>query len=125
MKCRFERETNQNTCPAQVETQLKTKSNETKAHPRSDSGQSQDTSDHVLNSGLSNSNSIEDDILRGISVPDPVTGFFDSISQKQDGSSNPGQLPEFNSGFDDGLSWEMIGLGLEEPLPTLEAMEEL
>ncbi len=29
------------------------------------------------------------------------------------------------STFDDGMTWEMIGLGLEEPLPTQEAIDEL
>ena len=33
--------------------------------------------------------------------------------------------PEMNFNLDDNFSWEMIGLGLEEPLPQQEAIDEL
>ena len=33
--------------------------------------------------------------------------------------------PSMSFGLDDNFSWEMIGLGLEEPLPTQEAIDEL
>ena len=33
--------------------------------------------------------------------------------------------PDMSFGLDDNFNWEMIGLGLEEPLPTQEAMDEL
>lgn len=33
--------------------------------------------------------------------------------------------PEMNFNLDDNFSWEMIGLGLEEPLPQQEAVDEL
>lgn len=40
---------------------------------------------------------------------------------------NPDMLPmpDMNLGLDDDFSWEMIGLGLEEPMPTQEAIDEL
>jgi len=34
-------------------------------------------------------------------------------------------LPSMNLDLDDSFSWEMIGLGLEEPMPTQEAIDEL
>ena len=33
--------------------------------------------------------------------------------------------PDMSFGLDDNFSWEMIGLGLEEPLPMQEAIDEL
>ncbi len=34
-------------------------------------------------------------------------------------------MVDVNLGIDDPMSWEMIGLGLEEPLPTQEAIDDL
>ena len=34
-------------------------------------------------------------------------------------------IPDIGLGMDDNFSWEMIGLGLEEPMPTQEAIDEL
>ncbi|KAG8533234.1 uncharacterized protein KY384_002017 [Bacidia gigantensis] len=34
-------------------------------------------------------------------------------------------MPDMSFGLDDNFSWEMIGLGLEEPLPMQEAIDEL
>lgn len=34
-------------------------------------------------------------------------------------------LPEVDLGLDPSFSWEMIGLGLEEPMPMQEAIDEL
>ena len=33
--------------------------------------------------------------------------------------------PDMSFGLEDNFSWEMIGLGLEEPMPTQEATDEL
>lgn len=33
--------------------------------------------------------------------------------------------PDYMLGMDDSFSWEMIGLGLEEPMPSQEAIDEL
>lgn len=37
----------------------------------------------------------------------------------------PDFLPGMNLEIDDSFSWEMIGLGLEEPMPMQEAVDEL
>lgn len=34
-------------------------------------------------------------------------------------------MADINLGIDDPMSWEMIGLGLEEPLPMQEAIDDL
>lgn len=39
----------------------------------------------------------------------------------QDAMNAPGS----GMGFDDTFPWEMVGLGLEEPMPTSEAVNEL
>ena len=33
--------------------------------------------------------------------------------------------PDMSFGLDDNFNWEMIGLGLEEPMPTQQAVDEL
>lgn len=38
---------------------------------------------------------------------------------------SPGGIPDVTLDNDPAISWEMIGLGLEEPLPTQEAVNEL
>lgn len=40
-------------------------------------------------------------------------------------SSSSGGMPDANLETEQAFSWEMIGLGLEEPLPTQEAVNEL
>lgn len=39
--------------------------------------------------------------------------------------SDPEYLPQIDLDLDQSFSWEMIGLGLEEPMPTQEAVDEL
>ena len=34
-------------------------------------------------------------------------------------------VPDIDLAIDENFSWEMIGLGLEEPLPSQEAIDEL
>ena len=34
-------------------------------------------------------------------------------------------IPDIALGLDDNFSWEMIGLGLEEPMPMQEAIDDL
>ena len=34
-------------------------------------------------------------------------------------------MPQIDLGLDESFSWEMIALGLEEPMPTQEAVDEL
>ena len=38
---------------------------------------------------------------------------------------DPEFLPQIDLSLDQSFSWEMIGLGLEEPMPTQEAVDEL
>lgn len=63
-------------------------------------------------------------------IPEPTNHFFNSMDLSNAGSAAPDLLPDLPdlnqaSAFDDGMTWEMIGLGLEEPLPTQEAIDEL
>ena len=39
--------------------------------------------------------------------------------------SGPEFVPQIDLNLDESFSWEMIGLGLEEPMPTQEAVDEL
>lgn len=54
-----------------------------------------------------------------------MDGIFNSTSNTQDISPVPCTMVDVNLGIDDPMSWEMIGLGLEEPLPTQEAIDDL
>ena len=38
---------------------------------------------------------------------------------------DPEYVPQIDLNLDHSFSWEMIGLGLEEPMPTQEAVDEL
>lgn len=38
---------------------------------------------------------------------------------------DPQMMSNLDLGLDSNFSWEMIGLGLEEPMPLQEAMDEL
>ena len=51
--------------------------------------------------------------------------IFNSTSRTQNISPVPSMIPDTNTGIDDSMSWEMIGLGLEEPLPMQEAIDDL
>ena len=57
-------------------------------------------------------------------VPD---GSFHTLPPDDDPLMIPitNTMPDLGLGLDDGFSWEMIGLGLEEPMPMQEAIEEL
>lgn len=63
-------------------------------------------------------------------IPEPTNHFFNSMDLSHAGSTAPDLLPDLPDlnqagAFDDGMTWEMIGLGLEETLPTQEAIDEL
>lgn len=63
-----------------------------------------------------------------MSIPGPADQFYEKIALPNDNSPVPSMLPDLNttaSPIDDGMTWEMVGLGLEEPLPTQEAIDEL
>ena len=54
-----------------------------------------------------------------------IDGFFNSTSNTQSIPPGPSMMADANLGIDDSMSWEMIGLGLEEPLPMQEAINDL
>ena len=56
---------------------------------------------------------------------DPIPDAEHPISLLPDMMSDAQILPDFNLSLDANFSWEMIGLGLEEPMPMQEAIEEL
>lgn len=56
---------------------------------------------------------------------DPIPDAEHPISLAPDMMSDAQILPDFNLSLDANFSWEMIGLGLEEPMPMQEAIEEL
>lgn len=45
-----------------------------------------------------------------------------AIDMNRDGMP---EIPDMTLELDDSFSWEMIGLGLEEPMPMQEAIDEL
>ncbi|KAL8666547.1 MAG: hypothetical protein Q9202_001345 [Teloschistes flavicans] len=116
---------------AQVETQLQTKTKEKEKIPpiSRESSQSQDPpahtppSDHALPTVSSNGASMP--------MPGPDMDYFDpllvqNISVPDAGPDIQDMLPDLDLGaFDEPMTWEMVGLGLEEPLPTQEAIDEL
>ncbi|CAL8583867.1 hypothetical protein XPA_009481 [Xanthoria parietina] len=117
---------------AQVETQLKTKTQEPTP---STSSQSQDQyiytppSDNVFADAT---NASADGALTSdqMGITEPTNPFLNSMDLSNGGSTAPDLLPDLPDlnqagAFDDGMTWEMIGLGLEEPLPTQEAIDEL
>ena len=61
---------------------------------------------------------------------DMMSGFLDATDNQPDrsiksGSGNTTQSGEVNTDFGETISWEMIGLGLEEPLPPQDMIDEL
>ena len=56
---------------------------------------------------------------------DPIPDAEHPISLPPDMMPDAQILPDFNLSLDANFSWEMIGLGLEEPMPMQEAIEEL
>ncbi|KAL8961982.1 MAG: hypothetical protein Q9193_001545 [Seirophora villosa] len=114
---------------AHVETQLKNRAMGKKPPTPSESSQSQDqyartpSIDHTL---TSSSGDGYQTYCTG--PPQPANDFFEDMALPKDDSGAPSILPDLNtiaSPIDDGMTWEMIGLGLEEPLPTQEAIDEL
>ena len=107
--------------PAQVETQLKTKAQKTPVPTASaphTKGLEQSTNS-PLEFGAQNVNSVD------LNSQELMDGFFNSTSNAQNISPIPSMMADANLGLDDSMSWEMIGLGLEEPLPMQEAVDDL
>lgn len=117
---------------AQVETQLKTKAKEKKPPTPSESSNSQDQyAQYTRTPSVDQtftSNSGDGHPAYNLGVPASANDFFENMALPKDTSAAPSILPDMNnmaSPIDDGMTWEMIGLGLEEPLPTQEAIDQL
>ena len=100
---------------AQVETQLKTK--DTASPPAVDPNA-------LPTSTAQNGSSYPsfDPGVMNIDMSAPMDGLL-STSNFEDPMSNI--IPDIDLAIDENFSWEMIGLGLEEPLPSQEAVDEL
>lgn len=61
--------------------------------------------------------------LRPITSNDPFT--IPTTGVGADLSPDLLNMPDISFGMDNSYSWEMIGLGLEEPMPMQEAIDEL
>ncbi|KAL8946844.1 MAG: hypothetical protein Q9222_006809 [Ikaeria aurantiellina] len=109
---------------AQVETQLKSKANDN--DPSAIQAEEQIPAPPALNSTLSNLSG-DGDPMQGLGLPHPVPDLYNDLGQPTDSFAGQNIMPDldFSTSFDDAATWEMIGLGLEEPLPTQEAIDEL
>ncbi|KAL8865618.1 MAG: hypothetical protein Q9174_006792 [Haloplaca sp. 1 TL-2023] len=129
---------------AQVETQLKTKTKEKRPSITDETiPEEQHQSPPIPVQGSPSQYAFPNggatiDVM-GIAAP-PLT-YFDDISIPRANPDGQGMMPDAPpetapdlnldmnmnqpSLFDDGMTWEMVGLGLEEPLPTQEAIDEL
>lgn len=69
--------------------------------------------------------------MNGVSMPEATpysshSPYPNSISNTLPEAMNTSDFaPDMSFGLDDNFNWEMIGLGLEEPMPTQEAIDEL
>lgn len=98
---------------AQVETQLKTK--DTASPPAVEPNTlttytAQDSSSYPS----------FDPRVMSIDMSAPMDGLLSNFED-----SAPNIIPDIDLAIDENFSWEMIGLGLEEPLPCQEAVDEL
>ena len=100
---------------AQVETQLKTK--DTASPPAVESNALPTTADQ---NGASYA--AFDPGVMNIDMSAPMDGLLNTSNLED---SAPNIIPDIDLAIDENFSWEMIGLGLEEPLPCPEAVEEL
>lgn len=58
----------------------------------------------------------------------PMDGLLSTTTTNTntfDASPSVNIVPDIDLAIDENFSWEMIGLGLEEPLPTQDAIDEL
>lgn len=114
---------------AQVETLLKTQdpADQTPGNPASSrTGSRQNTT--AGNTGFQNSSNDLDFIMGDQdAIPDILDTsdpFNAAASQPNLGAMYPEQ-DQFGFGAEDPFTWELIGQGLEEPLPTQEVIDEL
>lgn len=61
--------------------------------------------------------------VMNVDMSAPMDGLL--TSSNFEASPPPNIIPDIDLAIDENFSWEMIGLGLEEPLPSQEAIDEL
>ena len=112
-----------NALPAQVETQLSSKDPEKAKltepkHTRDTPKQSNVPPTMFHHDSMGTQADLQQ------SMPEAT---FDPIPTTDDPLMIPitNTMPDLGLGLDDSFSWEMIGLGLEEPMPMQEAIDEL
>ena len=54
----------------------------------------------------------------------PMDGLM-TAANNFEASPSANVVPDIDLAIDENFTWEMIGLGLEEPLPTQEAIDDL
>lgn len=69
-------------------------------------------------------------VPQGTNMQGSMDGYLDTLGEgiskvRSNVSSDASLVQDMNAGFEPTVSWEMIGLGLEEPLPTQQAIDEL
>lgn len=122
--------------PAQVEAQVKHKDS-----PKQKSNPSPSIPEFQISSDSNGMQQIVPDSMSSLDPPavhpfplsdssadpmvsnDPFSISAEAVLSDMDQNILNGTGPSL--GFDDSFSWEMIGLGLEEPMPTQEAVDEL
>ena len=65
-----------------------------------------------------------DPIAMNADVSMPMDGLLPTTNNFEP-SPTMNMIPDIDLAIDENFSWEMIGLGLEEPLPTQDAVDEL
>lgn len=103
---------------AQVETQLKSKDRTTPAGPAGEvsfAGRSQVVAPGFQLNDL--------DMGLGMGDSDMMSGFLEAAEQSN--RTTQSKMPSLDLKPDEPFSWEMIGLGLEEPLPPQDMIDEL
>ena len=61
--------------------------------------------------------------VMNVDMSAPMDGLLKSTNFEASPPANI--IPDIDLAIDENFSWEMIGLGLEEPLPSQEAIDEL
>lgn len=104
---------------AQVETQLKKDSGSPPTAPSTQSpAMATDTAQGATSYIAYDAGSMNVDMTM------PMDGFL-STANNFSASPTANMIPDIDLAIDENFSWEMIGLGLEEALPTQDAVDEL
>ena len=107
-----------------METQLKSKDKKANSNaPTQDHDRAQPNGFHSTEYRTVSPAAMDQSMPEG--AFDPIPDAEHPISLPPDMMSDAQILPDFNLSLDANFSWEMIGLGLEEPMPMQEAIDEL